>query len=1259
MRVGEAQNPGPCHVASSDEEFCTFHLGTANVAGLANKVDQFASLPQGIWGLTETHLTQDGIIASTRAIGAQARRDHRHVRVVPGAPVAPRVQDSLSGTWAGVMVCSDYPTRKLNIPWRGMEFDSGRALIVTSYVQQFALTGAVLHGAAQGPTYNNPLKITEDLLCTVTEEVVDGLKGPRYVMGDLNVSLDQLPQFEYWRSHGWRELQVHAHETWAAPLQPTCKMSTIRDYVWASPELLNMLMDVQVQHFTFPDHSVVMGSFRCPSSLRMLRYWSMPHTIPWEQVNTEAWRSMCNEQHVPFAWTDDHDRDFQRWSGQVENSLQGYVRTDDQRLPAGCGGRGQIGRMRRGKPQLPVMKPAREGEVQLRSHLCALPVQRWYKQVRRLQALLHGLRNGVASPGAWTYQATCWSSIIRATGFRGGFRQWWLERPLRLQGSVHTLPVSLPSLAQMELIYRDFLMNFRRFESWNLKQRMRVLQSKRESFAKELFKPLKEDAPCSLDSLQKKVDLEIIEIHPATGKCLLSGPLLSTKEATLHGERIELEPCHPPVGLDGHHWVCFDSDRLPNIGMNLHQSIALSEPAEIEKELLGLWLPRWQNDQHLDEQKWLRILAFARDFMPRYVIETPAIHHDDLLGLLRSGKGLRTRGPDGWASRDFLELPECHMKDLTQLLLRIESVGDWPMQLVRGHVHCLEKSPGADEASQFRPVVLFSLLYRMWGSLRSRYLLQCFSQMADFHAFGFLKERSCQQATYMVMAMVENALRLNAPKSGFLTDIVKCFNYLPRRPLQQLALQLGVGKDILHGWQSFLDTMTRSFIIQNAAGDAYRSWAGYPEGDSMSCVAMVIADFCYHHYMAFYRPTWTCISFVDNLEGYGDSASEAVMAFLTTETWADTLGLRLDKKKTCFWSTSPDQRHLLKNYGVQVVEEASDLGASMQFGAQHRHQHMQSRLKAVNPYWMKLRKMRCSDWHKRWAVRSALLPRALHNSSHVVLGLHWFNKLRSGIMKGLKFNRAGANPMIRLSLLCEIDTDPGFFDFWRTLKDFFAYVIQNDHNFALWRSYCSHTGRRTYGPFAKITQLLWTFGWCIDSDGVLIILDRLRLDLHSCDLGTLRFLAEDAWRQHVAQSVVHRQDMTDLRGIDYEASCLAFVPDDRSAGELLNCIRDGTFFLNEIKCKFDPEYSGLCEHCGQWDSLAHRALHCSFFEEVRVSFDDCISLWSSTTIACSHHGLVNANRWQLDFWDCLLEEASAPVTWLSVPTGLETQMIFY
>ena len=70
-------------------------------------------------------------------------------------------------------------------------------------------------------------------------------------------------------------------------------------------------------------------------------------------------------------------------------------------------------------------------------------------------------------------------------------------------------------------------------------------------------------------------------------------------------------------------------------------------------------------------------------------------------------------------------MPEQHLEQFLSLLAQIEN-GDlpWPQQLSFATVIGLAKTDGAHEEGQFRPINLFSTLYRNWARLRTKQMLQ-------------------------------------------------------------------------------------------------------------------------------------------------------------------------------------------------------------------------------------------------------------------------------------------------------------------------------------------------------------------------------------------------------------------------------------------------------------------------------------------------------------------------------------------------------
>ena len=571
FRIGEASHPGPCSldpVFVEDEmvDGFRFRLGTANVAGLANKTPIVGSLDSGLWGLTETHLTYEGMKGVKSALKGFGLSQGRLLRPVFGAPAPARAVGSDAGSWTGVGLLADFPTQPLNVEWPPAVFETGRVLAATSFVGQTPILQAVVYGAAQSPTFRDPLGLTCELLTAVSDVVVDRGSGPRCIMGDFNCDLHQFPLMEYWRQKGWQELQVHATLLHGKPkpCEATCKGSTIRDFVWCSPELLQYWRRTDIQSGIFPDHSVVSGLFHLPAVTVERWYWPQPKHIPWSQVRVDSWHEVMNDVWPSFSWTQDTTASFAAWSNQVERSLSGFVATPHGTLPPGTCGRGQHRKARKGNPLIHRIKPNRPGEAPMPLYLPDLSLCRWYRQLRRLQSLVHSCRSGKTSINAATYQSQCWSSVVRAAGFKPNFAAWWPSRPIRLQASPLHL-IGLPSLAMLELIYDDFRHNYHHMEDWHRRKRCQLAKARRESRPKVLFRTLRPDGPEPLDFLTSTKAYKILEVDPPSGAVLLDSPVQSYEGCwTLNGECVSPAPWLGPDLLPpARPWCLFESDCLP------------------------------------------------------------------------------------------------------------------------------------------------------------------------------------------------------------------------------------------------------------------------------------------------------------------------------------------------------------------------------------------------------------------------------------------------------------------------------------------------------------------------------------------------------------------------------------------------------------------------------------------------------------------------------------------------------------------------
>ena len=85
--------------------------------------------------------------------------------------------------------------------------------------------------------------------------------------------------------------------------------------------------------------------------------------------------------------------------------------------------------------------------------------------------------------------------------------------------------------------------------------------------------------------------------------------------------------------------------------------------------------------------------------------------------------------------------PQPPSRFLLRLLSIFQSIKEgepWPEQLAEGHIIGLPKHSQAQAITDYRPVVIVSILYRAWSSLRARQVLSILGPVVHSGAKGFL-----------------------------------------------------------------------------------------------------------------------------------------------------------------------------------------------------------------------------------------------------------------------------------------------------------------------------------------------------------------------------------------------------------------------------------------------------------------------------------------------------------------------------------------
>ena len=508
----------------------------------------------------------------------------------------------------------------------------------------------------------------------------------------------------------------------------------------------------------------------------------------------------------------------------------------------------------------------------------------------------------------------------------------------------------------------------------------------------------------------------------------------------------------------------------------------------------------------------------------------------------------------------------------------IQQGASWPQQLVTGFVIPIRKVPEAEQAKHYRPIVLISFLYRVWATGICRAYLPYLAKVIPSLVFGYVPGRRAEDIWYILQALIQSSYSTHTELLGYNADLVKCFNTLPRMPILLLLQLMGFPRDCALAWHQALSQLERRFRIANHTGDAILSSTGFPEGDPLSCIAMLAFNTALDTYLKVCSSNVACPVFVDNIQLVADCLGHLCHGINVLQVFMNSWDIHLDPGKCYAWATSADARHALRQFGYTTKLAAKDLGAQMTYSRVSRTQVAQGRIDSVAHHWRILRFSSAPRWAKMLAIRSITWPKVLHGVANRLLPVVATDRLRSAAMRALHWDRAGASPHVRWSLMQMPQLDPEYYQLWQVLSTFWRMVHQFPLILELWVQSMDNPGFTGQGPLHAVVQCLGFLDWYLDAQLHLWI-QHLRIDFWQLSLESLQLLLQYCWRQKVCLKIRHRKDFTGLHSINWLASFRSLTFPQMDVTELLATIQDGTFFTSQAKSHFDGQHTGLCDSC--------------------------------------------------------------------------------
>lgn len=560
-------------------------------------------------------------------------------------------------------------------------------------------------------------------------------------------------------------------------------------------------------------------------------------TMPWSMACSGHWRQLVRSPCgvSPLSWqetdplsADELDTGVETQVATIGEVFQQMEEHVHQQLLSKQG----IGLLpsQRGRcqPQEPHMahrtpvptKLSRPGDEPLQYCGESFKHAQWTKQLRRLQSLTRLLRANQHTSDHREHASQLWLAIRKAKGFPSGFAAAWTQRSVITPGSPVNLPTQVPTLSQAESICAGFLVQFRALEKALRQARQDQAKERRAADPNVVYRDVAKQQALPVQTVVTKRFAAVAHVDNDHKVLQYPAGTLDTSEP-VYADSGMLQPAEHLPGI-----LRFDAEQLLAEGDLLTQWQPLGDIQEVFQEFKNLWDPMWNRHKLTTSERWTEFLDLLTTHLPPCSQQMPwaPITLEDWDLAIKSKKPRSAPGPDGVTRQDLQHMPRQFRVQLVRALQAIEA-GEmaWPAEVLEGHVALVEKHSLAATAGEFRPITVLGMVYRTWGTFRARQIIQWISDHGSDGLQGNRKGYSSTDVWWQLQAAIEHTLYEGGDMTGMISDIVKCYNNIPRPVVFACGLRLGVPKQLLWVWHAAIGSIERRFIV-----DQRRHWPVSP-----------------------------------------------------------------------------------------------------------------------------------------------------------------------------------------------------------------------------------------------------------------------------------------------------------------------------------------------------------------------------------------------------------------------------------------------
>ena len=1259
-RVGEAGHPGPV-----DDQFLSnnqndsIRVAIINPTAIYNKIDDILEIDAHCYCLAETSATE----TIQKTVTPIARQ--KGFRPFWSAPVKSRQvfefdRPAYRGESIGTCCLTELPSRQCPLEFTDDLIASCR---VCSCIVRFGALD-VLVITVYGLTGSIPeAKKANDYLLASIFEYMTITKLPTLIGGDFNIRPEELASWNLFQQLGYKDAFKLNFEKFGFELPPTCNQKTCNDTLLIPPILQGLVSDIQIlQNCIFDSHSPMVVSFDLPVHKPSVYRWDMPRSwkelhIPESLVHSNYVK--CVQQSDLINKIHDDNQGFEQnildWSHLCENAIERALKEHHEidpfnqtlkHLPKAYKGRC----IKRDRIEVKHQNPVRyaaDGGFNPNSVSYSVKSKQKVKQVRRLQSLHQSMDNYFKEYNVppcydrYLQWKSEWQCICNAKGYGASWPKWLLSFE-----DVEWVPTNVPQVSFVHFVLQITKHDaehmcaqeqLQRQHSFHLKLKF----DRAENYMKNTYKMLR---PASFPPVQsvKTTQQTMATLMRSSKDCI---KVLLQDKIILHRDReikFGASTCELLDQKGNVVSLIHTFGMIPTQGCLSQESFAMT-PDEVGDAFHEFWSPFWNRDGIEDlqsDEPWGDIIDIVDSIPPKPEFQIKLDDCELLYKTVHKLKSNKAIGYDGWSAEDLKLLPKIAISHLSKICQKLWDVG-FNENYMQARTVLLSKIEVVEHMGHTRPITILGQIYRLITKVIADQILMNWSTTLPATISGGVPGRGSRVLTYLQQARIEHSILSLEQMGGFVLDLIKAFNCIPRRPLVHMMNNLGVPIKPLAFWMKSLHNLSRLPQIGTHLGKRTWSTTGTPEGDALSVCGMISVAYHYHEYIVTRLSNVKVGIYADNWGWLTKSQQQNFRALQMTLSFVHSIRMKIDFQKSWAWATGKDFRKALQDLElllpnglteIQILENAKELGVQMKYNKKICLGSIQQKFDTAYRQLSKIQWIPTSIEAKA-KLTKAVWQKLFYGLEGLGIGASHFNKVRRKTVNAIIGNHKQANPWIACHYLSRYIQDPQQYALVELLCLFRQLCDENRDEAQTILDTACHFGnnppKQSWGPGTALCVYLHRCGLRLDNEGFVHAPNLKRINIVTDTCKDIRNFIDDIWHLVVHKESEHRKGISSItrfhRNITLDT--LSEFDDNDLRGLFLNIT--GGYQSGAAKHLCYEGHSEKCVFCDAVDTKEHRILWCPHFQKIRDKHLEAIEiirnkhpLWIWHPIAVQHEDVA-------------------------------------